>query len=361
MQVTGKRTIGVFSKLGSSGGSEHRCVEMANGIVRFTDHDCWLLCEEKLNGKVAAKLDRRVRVVKNVFKPKPTNVADLYKVDHLVVVNSDSYSFAKRDYWEGKIQDHHGTFVDVARIPQMTFVFNFVISPAKHLQTIAEKCTDVRIICANRQFYQEISEKAEKFRHVRHLPRTILPSPVDLGSISTEKTPSEMIRIGKHSKAFGYKFNDEHGELIARINRRYGDRVQWDFLGVPKTAAEQLNAISNLRIRAEYSIAVNEYLKGIDVFLFFISWGRNEPWSRAVAEGMASGCPVLATNRAGNIDQVIPGNNGYVCSTLDDFEDKLSYLIESPDMIRRLGRNGILQSRFFGTEEVIRRFMLFIQ
>jgi glycosyltransferase involved in cell wall biosynthesis len=360
-RVSEKKIIGVFSKLGSSGGSEHRCAELANGIVRYTDYDCWLLCEERLNEKVAARLDKQVRVVRNVFKPRPRNVSELYGVHHLLVVNSDSYSFAKRDYWEGKMEKHHKTFVDIGRIPQFVFLFNFVITPAKHLHTIAQKCKDVRIICANRCFFQEMSEKPDKFRHVRHLPRAILHSPVDPATISTEKTPSEKIRIGRHSKAFGYKFNDEHGELISRIGRKYADRVKWDFLGVPRSAAEKLRGVPNLRIRPEYSISVKEYLEGIDIFLFFISWKRDEPWSRAVAEGLASGCPVIATNRAGNIDQVIPGNNGYLCSTLDEFEESLSSLIENPDRIRMLGKNGMLQSRIFTTEEVIRKLMLFIR
>lgn len=350
--------IGVFSKLGASGGSEHRCAELSNGILRHTDHTPVLLCEKDLNSLIRARLLPGVPVVERVFKPVPQNPAALYEVDRLVVVNSDSYSFATLDYWEGRTE-HHASTVDLHAIPQMTFLFNFVISPAQHLWTVAQKCPDVRIICANGDYVREINERPI-FQRVRTLPRITLPSPIDPDTVCFEKTPSDKIRIGKHSKPYGYKFNEDHARLIEGLNARYGDRIAWDFLGVPAERREELRRFPNVRVREEYSIAVGEYLRGIDLFLFFISWSRSEPWSRCVAEAMLSGCPVLATDRAGNRDQVMHENNGYLCGSTEAFHTALAHLIEHPDLIRRLGRNARISARAFESAQVIHQFVEFL-
>ncbi|MBD3407304.1 MAG: glycosyltransferase [Candidatus Lokiarchaeota archaeon] len=350
--------IGIFSKLGASGGSEHRCAEMANGIVRHTDHSCTILCEKDLNRHIEDKLDDRINIIKRVFKPKPENVECLYDFDSLLIVNSDSYSFAKADYWLGKTE-HHDYEVDLSRIKQMAFLFNFVISPSKKLASLEKYVDDLRIICANKKFFHHITEKSGH-ACVRHLPRITLDSPIDPESITDVKTNSDKIRIGKHSKAHGYKFNEEHKKLIDMVNDKYGDKVSWDFLGVPSDRAAEICDIPNVTIRKEYSVPVGDYLRDIDIFLFFISWGRNEPWSRAVAEGLMAGCPVLATNKAGNLDQILHGNNGYLCDDLDGFYKWLCYLIENPDMINKLGRNGRIYSKSFSSANIIRQYIEFI-
>jgi len=351
--------VGVFSKLGASGGSEHRCVEMCNSLLRYTEHRPVLLCEENLNAHVFARLDPAVRVVRNVFKPSPLNVSALYDLDCLIVVNSDSQSFCRLDYWEGRTKHHQAT-VDLARIPRITFLFNFVVSPAKHLFELVEKCPDVGIICANQHFARQIRENA-KFQQVRILPRMVLESPIDPETVGFAKTSSTRIRIGKHSKAHGYKFNAEHPRLIERINTRFGDAVIWDFLGVPGDRARELTRFENVIVRPEYSIAVGDYLRNIDIFLFFISWDRQEPWSRAVAEGMTSGCPVLATACEGNSDQVEPDNTGYLCSSSDEFADGLIRLIERPELIQQMGRNAALAAKRFASRNVVSRLKEFIE
>ena len=194
--------IGIFSKIGASGGSEHRCAEMCNGIVRFSDHECMLLCEDKLHPVIEKKLDPKVRVIQHIFKPKECARPDvLYDLDLLLVVNSDSYSFARLEYWEGTLRDkkhnrikHHKFKIDLERIPKMVFLFNFVVSPAQNLVDIAKKCKDVRIIVANADFYNQIRYK-DKFKKIRKkkLPVTMLESPIDPALITDKKTKSTKI------------------------------------------------------------------------------------------------------------------------------------------------------------------------
>jgi glycosyltransferase involved in cell wall biosynthesis len=156
------------------------------------------------------------------------------------------------------------------------------------------------------------------------------------------------------------KFNDEIAELLARINSRYSDKVSWDFMGIPQSRACLITHFPNVTIREAFAKPVKEFLKETDIFLFYPSWNRQECWSRSVGEALASGCPVLATDKGGNRDQIVHGNNGYLCRNLGDFVQYLSELIEDPEIVRALGRNAVLYSRFFSTEYVVKKLIEFI-
>ncbi|MDP6586330.1 MAG: glycosyltransferase, partial [Anaerolineales bacterium] len=303
------------------------------------------------------------------FKPAECARPDvLYDLDILFIINSDSYSFAKLEYWEGTLRDkkrnrikHHKFHIDLKKIPKMVFLFNFVVSPAQNLIDIAKKCKDVRIIVANDDFYNQIKYK-DKFKRIRKakLPIMTLESPIDPALITSEKVKSRIIRIGKHSKAHGYKHNSEIIDVINDVNKNYSGIVQWDFMGVPGDYVDQMSDIPNVTVRREYSISVKDYLASIDIFLFFISWGRAEPWARVVAEAMMAGCPILATDRAGNRDQVYHGLNGYLCKTKEEFAEKIKFLIKNPEMMEMMRNNNISCSQQFTQDKIIHRFFDFI-
>jgi glycosyltransferase involved in cell wall biosynthesis len=341
--------IGIFSKLGASGGSEFRAAEMANSLAR-ADHETYIFCENKINEKIKAVCIEKVQILEEIFK---NNISLLYEMDSILVINTDSYNFSKLEYWEEKK-------VDLTKIKQLVVLYNFVLDPSKHLSTIKTKCPDVRIITANKHFFNEISTQS-RFNEIRHFPRIFLESPIDQNKVSSEKTKSNKIRIGRHSKSISYKFNKETHSLIQRINEKYKDQILWDFLGVDGDNAKELDEIPNIIIRKEFSVSVKEYLQNIDIFLFFIDWGRIEPWSRAVAEGMLSGCPILANNRGGNKDQILHGNNGFLCNSLDEFYGYLCYLIENPDWIKKYGKNSIIYSREFTPDKILKKYLDFIK
>ncbi len=349
--------IGIFSKYEMCGGSELRCIEMANAISIHTGHTPIILCEKTLSKKINNYKNEEIEVIENIFLPDPTNLDALYSVDSILIVNTDCKEFSKLDYWEGKTS-RHNVEVDVSRIPQMVFLYNFLVSPSKHLHTIAEKC-DVRIITTNKKFFEEIT-KQDRYEDVRHLPRMILESPINTNNVSSTKIECDKIRIGRHSLAAESKFNKETIDLIKKVNKRYGDEIQWDFMGVPGREKKNLQKINNVTVRKEFSMPVPDYLNSIDIFLFFVSWGREEPWSRAVAEAIASGCPILATDKGGNKDQVVHGNNGFLCRETKDFYKHIVYLMEHREKIKEMGQNSLLYSRFFSSEYVVAKFIKFI-
>jgi hypothetical protein len=331
---------------------------MASSIVEYTSHQAYLLCEHGLHEMFKKKLNPKVIVHYNIFGRTNPNLEPLYEMDNILVINSDSYSFSHPEYWEGKT-DHHPWVVDLARIKQMVFLYNFVISPSTGLARLSQKCSDVRIICANREWFHKMTQD-NKYEKIRHLPRTTLDSPINPDSITIHRTPSDQIRIGKHSKAHSYKWNKDHRKLFEAIGAKYGNKIAWDFLGVPKECCADIVNIPHFTLREEYSIPVGQYLMGIDIFLFFINYNRSEPWSRAIGEALAAGIPVLATNHAGNKDQVIHGNNGFLCENYDDFYKYLCLLIENPELAYKMGRNGHIYSKAFTPQKVIQHYMDFI-
>ncbi len=349
--------IGIFSKCGHAGGSEFRCAELANGIVRHTEHRAFLLCEGPIHPKVLKTVDEAVSVRLNVVKIQD-KVPIFYDMDAVIVVNTDSNEFTDAEYWQGKTY-RHSCVVDLSRIKKFVFLFNFIIEPAAKLPSLLRHVADVRIITANSLYFRSISEM-DMFQEIRHLPRLVLASPIDPGTVTTDKTPSDRIRIGQHSLPYVHKFNGEIGTLVARINERYLDRVSWNFMGMPVHVGNLIEHHPNVVLRKAFALPVRDFLEEVDVFLFYDTWDRTEPWARSVAEALASGSPVVATAKGGNQDQVIPANNGYLCTCLEDFVRHLSVMIDRPEIVRLFGRNASLYSRFFTTEYTIRKLMEFV-
>ena len=126
--------IGIFSKFHVSGGSEMRCIELANSICQFTSHKASLFCEDRITNQLKSRVDPQVKINQHIFKKKTER---LYKTDCLIVVNTDSQLFTRADYWLGKSEKHQ-TFVDLSKIKQMIFLFNYIVSPSKHLLEIQQ-------------------------------------------------------------------------------------------------------------------------------------------------------------------------------------------------------------------------------
>lgn len=350
--------IGIFSKIGASGGSEHRVAELANAINTYTSHDVAILCEEKINDKIRSRVNKNIPIIEYLFKGNDANPKPIYDFDSILVVNSDSYSFSKPKYWNGE-SDHHNFKINLRDIPQLIFLYNFVISPSQNLYDLSKMTNDIRIICTSHDFSNQI-EKKDKFEKIRDFPRIVLESPIDPNTITQYKSKSDKIRIGKHSKSISYKFNKEHKKYIEEVNKTHGEKIQWDFLGVPNNSKKDLEKFENVTLRKEYSIPVKDYLTEIDIFPFFISWDRSEPWSRSVAEGMMSGCPILATNKSGNKEQVKHLYNGMLCDDVHDFITYTRLLIDHSELREMLGYRSYKDSLEFTSEKIIKRFIQFI-
>ena len=347
--------IGIFSKFEYAGGSEFRCAEMANGIARVPGCSATLFAEKGIVEEVRRSISPQVEVVDRVCSKQ--RVERLYEMDNLLVVNTDSKDFTRAEYWSGETTRHR-LRIDLSHFQSMAFLFNFIVSPSRHLISLSDKVSDLRIITANRKFYTEISEQ-DRYIPVRHYPRLCLESPIAPATVQLVKRTSPRVRLGVHSRASGSKWNPEWPHLVEEINRRCGDRVAWEFMGMPKELAESLKP-SHVRIRKEFDIPVGEFLRDVDVFVFFPAWNREEPWARSIAEALVSGCPVLTTTKGGNQDQILHGNNGLLCRNMQDFITGCEYLIKNDEVRVAMSRNAAASSRLFHTDRVVSRYLDFI-
>jgi len=356
-KLTTSKNIGIFSKFDLSGGSEMRCVELSNSIARYTIHKPYLFCETKITDKLRERIDDGVTVYTNTFLPEPVNVDRLYEMDHLLVVNTDSRLFSTLDYWLGKSEKHHKP-VDLSKLKQMTFLYNFIVSPSKGLAGIQDYCKDLKIITTNRKFFEEIGKKYED---VIHIPRMILESPIDPMTLEQGKSSSEKLRLGMHSKPVGDKWNKEWPDLIEEVNKEVGEEnLQWRFMGCPGAIQERLQVFANAEFHKEFSLSVGTFLFDLDVFVFFPSYKREEPWSRSIAEGIMSGCPVLATPKGGNVDQIVHGNNGFLCKDVGDYKKSILKIYHNRSLLDAMRNDCYRRSKEFTSKKVIEKFINFI-
>jgi glycosyltransferase involved in cell wall biosynthesis len=342
-----------------AGGSEFRCVELCNGISKFTEHEAFLLSEKNLPSKLYDYIDKKVNVIENCFLTPEY----FYQSDVILVVNTDSRNFSTLDYWTGKSSSHNFS-IDIEKLKnkKMFFLYNFIVSPSRHLNQLKKAGIDVRILTTNHKFFDEIT-KQDRYEFVRDLPRYILTSPIDPDRLNISiREPSDKICFGMHSKRLGNKWNDEIEKLIKDVNNRYAkDQVEFRFMGIKKELKKKIEDIENVTCLQEDDEPVRDFLSKLDVFLFFPEWKREEPWARVIAEAIVSGCPVIALDKGGTKDQVLKYNNGFLCKKYNDYFEHVIYLIEHKEIISVLSRNSIRISKDFHTERVINKLSNIIE
>lgn len=355
--------IGIFSKIEMLGGSERRCISLANGIAEHTSHDSFLFTEGDVPPKVEALINTdEVRICSNLFKNSKEKTRHIFEaMDKIIVINTDAKEFTHIDYWRGK-SSRHGTSVNLKNINDMTFLFNFIISPSRHLYTLKKEVEKIRIITANSKFFNEIT-KQDRYDLVKDLPRIKLESPIDKTSVDFPKQKSNSkISFGMHSKSLSNKWNLDWEKSIKKINQRLGEnRIEFNFMGMHNDLASKINKIKNVNIYKEDTFSVREFLNKIDVFTFFPCWKREEPWARVIGEAMSSGCPIIATAKGGNLDQVVNGNNGFLFKNTNELMDHVVYFTEHPSAIESMGKNSRRIALGFDTKKVVEKLIDFVE
>src|SRR5581483_6960064 len=102
-------------------------------------------------------------VVKEKILQDNSSFTILYEMDVVIVVNTDSKDYTTLDFWQGR-SSRHGCKVDLSRLRQLTFLFNFIVSPSQHLWQLTQYCRDIRIIVANQRFFTEITNQSRYSR-----------------------------------------------------------------------------------------------------------------------------------------------------------------------------------------------------
>lgn len=142
----------------------------------------------------------------------------------------------------------------------------------------------------------------------------ILPPPVDLRPFldtdlgSLDKT-MHIVRIGSQGDA---KYPPNIREIVEKIHAIH-PMVSFTFMGGHKSL-EDLSYVDSI---PAYSRPIMDVLSKGSVFWYILPDGYIDNGPRVIMEAMAAGLPVIADNRGGAKDRIVPGT-GWLCDTVED-------------------------------------------
>ncbi|RMF50685.1 MAG: glycosyltransferase, partial [Bacteroidetes bacterium] len=164
----------------------------------------------------------------------------------------------------------------------------------------------------------------------------IIPTTIDTDLYRPRpKPPSDTVVVGWSGSLTTLAHFRLVEPALAILRKRYGARVRFRLLGVPHYQNPSLG-IESLPWRPETEV---DDLTEIDIGLMPLP---DEPWSRGkcalkALQYMALGIPPVVSPVGMNRQVVQEGVNGLWASTLDEWVEKVSWLIERPEERQRLG------------------------
>ena len=202
-----------------------------------------------------------------------------------------------------------------------------------------------------------ISKDTQNF-FIKHLPLNfkknvfLLDNCIDTSyyyskRIQDEVNQIKLITIGNLTSNKGHEFLID---VVCKLKQlKYS--VTLDILGygpLEKHLKQKINSLNlNDCIILKGNVSnVNDYLSDSDIY---IHGAFKEGFGLVLVEAMASKLPVVSTNGGGNKDLIQNGYNGFMIESreLDEYVDKIRYLIDNLDERMKMGENAFLFSRNF--------------
>lgn len=95
---------------------------------------------------------------------------------------------------------------------------------------------------------------------------------------------------------------------------------------------------------------IKELLKASDTFLFT---SKQEGLARSLMEAMASKIPCVVSRIRGNTELILNNENGFLCSSLDDYVNAINKIMQSPDLADEFKDKSFKHLNNFSIEKVI--------
>lgn len=95
---------------------------------------------------------------------------------------------------------------------------------------------------------------------------------------------------------------------------------------------------------------IKELLKASDTFLFT---SKQEGLARSLMEAMASKIPCVISRIRGNTELILNNENGFLCSSLDDYVNAINKIMQSPDLADEFKDKSFKHLNNFSIEKVI--------
>jgi len=183
---------------------------------------------------------------------------------------------------------------------------------------------------------------------------TFVPAPL--------RDPNPIPVVGCVSRFVPRKGQDRLLAAVAALD----DEVEVLFVGKGRTEESLRAQADELGVKARFEVDVPwaelpGLYQGMDVFCMPTS----SRWRGLEVEGLglvyleaaATGLPVLAGDSGGSPETVLPGETGFVVSSVDDVIDGLNFLLADPQRARKMGEAGrqFVEAEFTW-DRVIERF-----
>ncbi len=166
---------------------------------------------------------------------------------------------------------------------------------------------------------------------------------------SKKKCPIVLFYAGNLSKRKG-------SDLLPAIMKRLGERFQLNIAsGYTKSTAFKMKNIQNLGY-----LSVSQLVEAYNHCDIFLSPTRLEGFGLSVAEAMACGKPVVATNGSSLPELVVDGKGGFLCE-MDNtaaFAERIRYLAEEPSEREKIGRfNQDRVKELFSLDDMVKKYV----
>ncbi len=187
------------------------------------------------------------------------------------------------------------------------------------------------------QFVPPKSDQAKKMRQMIRKEHNLENKKVILfaGRLSPNKGVDVLIRAmpdvaKKHPDA----------ALVIVGSKWFSVNEVTDYIGYVRALAARL-PIPVINTGFVHPTKIQEWFAASDVFVCTSQW--QEPLARVHYEAMASGLPIITTNRGGNAEVINQNENGFVINDPEQpepFVEHLTNLLSNPSLCERLGSNG---------------------
>ena len=198
----------------------------------------------------------------------------------------------------------------------------------------------------------------------------VIPNPVDLGHFARPAPPLPQFQDGKTNILFVGRMEKRKG--FKYLLRAYS-RLKWDYPNIrlivvsPQTPDKESYGIIGERsledvvlCKASYA-ELPQYHQAAHIFCA-PNIGK-ESFGMVLAEAMAAGRPVVATNNEGFASVVDDGVQGLLVPPKDDeaLAQALKRLLDDPDLRQRLAAEGARKSQQYGADRVATRVLQYYE
>lgn len=154
-------------------------------------------------------------------------------------------------------------------------------------------------------------------------------------------------QIQKIIEAFSYVVSSNKNAIL----EIWGDGKERDSL---KTLVEEKKLDDNVKFMG-FSKNPHRELSRATVTL---SMSSAEGFGISIAESLSCGTPVVSIKtKYGPTDIITDGKDGFLVDNEKEFVEKVSYLLENPNIAKEMGKSGISSSSRFTSDQIINQWM----